>query len=99
MGSGYSVAVEPDHTETETETKVHVANPLLGDKRLCDAAKDRQAIREAIGSIPYTEYDYPFENLVFEGGGAKGAVYIGCLQVCMLTNCQHLPHSLIRRKF
>ena len=31
----------------------------------------------------YHDYDYPFENLVFEGGGAKGQVYIGCLQVSL----------------
>ena len=32
----------------------------------------------------YQDYDYPFENLVFEGGGAKGQVYVGCLQVSPL---------------
>ena len=32
----------------------------------------------------YHDYDYPFENLVFEGGGAKGQVYVGCLQVSSL---------------
>ncbi|GAB1601046.1 uncharacterized protein LOC115216501, partial [Argonauta hians] len=28
-----------------------------------------------------TDYEYPFENLVFEGGGNKGIAYCGCLKV------------------
>ena len=32
----------------------------------------------------YHDYDYPFENIVFEGGGTKGHSYIGCLQVTFL---------------
>jgi len=31
-----------------------------------------------------------FENLVFEGGGAKGQVYVGCMQVSYSLNCIHL---------
>lgn len=29
----------------------------------------------------YTGFDFPFENLVFEGGGNKGMAYVGALQV------------------
>lgn len=43
-----------------------------------DAVRDHA---EVIADIPYQQYEYPFENLVFEGGGAKGQVYIGCLEV------------------
>jgi len=45
---------------------------------------------DKISQIPYEEYEYPFENLVFEGGGAKGQVYVGCMQVSYSLNCIHL---------
>lgn len=35
---------------------------------------------EAININP-KEYDFPFENLVFEGGGNKGLAYCGAIQV------------------
>lgn len=38
-------------------------------------------VHEIIDKIDYRAYEYPFENLVFEGGGAKGQVYVGALQV------------------
>lgn len=44
----------------------------------------REKIRDTkknIADIAYEEYEYPFENLVFEGGGAKGQVYVGCVKV------------------
>ncbi|CAI9728168.1 XP_036362369.1uncharacterized protein LOC115216174 [Octopus vulgaris] len=31
--------------------------------------------------IDLKDYEYPFENLVFEGGGNKGIAYCGCLHV------------------
>ena len=36
---------------------------------------------EEIRAIDYMKYNYDFENIVFEGGGAKGAVYVGALEV------------------
>ena len=27
------------------------------------------------------QYEFPFENIVFEGGGAKGLAYVGAIQV------------------
>lgn len=39
------------------------------------------ALHQQILDIPYEEYEYPFENMVMEGGGAKGLVYVGALQV------------------
>ena len=36
---------------------------------------------EEIRAIDYKKYSYDFENIVFEGGGAKGAVYVGALEV------------------
>mgnify|MGYP001801457567 CR=1 FL=1 len=37
--------------------------------------------REDIKHIDYKKYEYDFENIVFEGGGAKGIVYAGALEV------------------
>lgn len=36
--------------------------------------------REAM-TVDHTKYIYPFENLVFEGGGNKGLAYCGALKV------------------
>lgn len=33
-------------------------------------------------NIDIKNYDYPFENLVLEGGGTKGMAYFGSVQVC-----------------
>ncbi len=38
----------------------------------------------------FSSCDYPFENLVFEGGGNKGTAYVGALQVCHY--CSFLYH-------
>jgi len=32
----------------------------------------------------YAGFDFPFENLVFEGGGNKGMAYVGALQVIIV---------------
>ena len=32
------------------------------------------------------KYEYPFENLVFEGGGAKGLAYCGVIRVSVKLN-------------
>ena len=32
----------------------------------------------------FKNYDFPFTNLVFEGGGNKGMAYVGSLQVTFL---------------
>ena len=33
------------------------------------------------------EYSYPFENLVFEGGGNKGLAYCGAIRVSNIYFC------------
>lgn len=37
--------------------------------------------REEDRNAHWKSYDYPFENLVFSGGGIKGYAYIGALYV------------------
>lgn len=32
-------------------------------------------------------YEFPFENIVFEAGGAKGIAYIGALRVSIASHC------------
>ena len=32
----------------------------------------------------FKDVEFPFENLVFEGGGNKGMAYVGALKVCSL---------------
>ena len=44
-------------------------------------AANMEAVNKQIEEIPYLEYEYPFENVAFEGGGAKGMVYVGAYRV------------------
>ena len=74
MGSGYSAASATTNISLES-----VSKSLY--KRHQD---ERDEVRRKIDEIDYREYEYPFENFVFKGGGAKGQVYIGCLEVLLL---------------
>ena len=39
--------------------------------------------------IDVKKYEFPFENLVFEGGGSKGIAYVGAIKVCcQIINCK-----------
>ena len=69
MGSSQSTAIQ-------TISVAHVSKSVV--KRQKD--KDDE-VRRKIDEIDYRDYEYPFENFVFKGGGAKGLVYIGCLEV------------------
>lgn len=40
-------------------------------------------------------YDYPFENLVFEGGGNKGLAYCGAVKVILLFTICHVIRCLL----
>ncbi|KAK6964897.1 hypothetical protein BgiMline_028873, partial [Biomphalaria glabrata] len=31
-------------------------------------------------NVNIKDYNFPYENLIFEGGGNKGLAYIGCLR-------------------
>ena len=48
-----------------------------GSKLLAAAIDDSKAIDDNI----FRNFEYPFTNLVFEGGGNKGMAYVGALQV------------------
>ena len=60
------------------------AATLLGSVGSLKAAETTERVRR--GSTSYEEdaykgFPFPFENLVFEGGGNKGMAYVGALQV------------------
>ena len=46
---------------------------------IATVADDLQAVDDDI----FKNYDFPFENLVFEGGGNKGMAYVGALRVSL----------------
>ena len=54
-----------------------------------------QGHREDIKLIDYQKYEYDFENIVFEGGGAKGIVYVGALEVGLNSSLFYLPFRVL----
>ena len=76
MGSSQSTEEhQADKTNVRTSHQSKYVSPYKQYK------DERDEVDKKISEIDYTEYEYPFENFVFEGGGAKGQVYIGCLKV------------------
>lgn len=53
----------------------------IGASQVRRTTNKLQALHQQIRDIPYQDYEYPFENIVMEGGGAKGLAYVGALQV------------------
>lgn len=53
-------------------------------KQFKQSLNELQEEDQEIADIDYEKYEYPFENLVFEGGGAKGQGYVGC---CEVSHC------------
>ena len=41
----------------------------------------RKAAKLRTDKVDFTQYSYPFENLVFEGGGVKALAYCGAVRV------------------
>lgn len=63
------------------------AATLLGSVGSLKAAETTERVRRGSTSHEedvYKGFAFPFENLVFEGGGNKGMAYVGALQVCIL---------------
>lgn len=56
---------------------------LSSSRLLATINDDKQAVDEDI----LKNYDFPFTNLVFEGGGNKGMAYVGALKVCSYFYC------------
>lgn len=52
-----------------------------GSKLLSAVVDDNNIIDDLI----FKNFEYPFTNLVFEGGGNKGMAYVGALQVSSVT--------------
>ncbi|KXJ23340.1 Uncharacterized protein R571 [Exaiptasia diaphana] len=61
------------------------AATLLGSVGSLKAAEVTERLSNKESSSPldesYQGFDFPFENLIFEGGGNKGMAYVGALQV------------------
>lgn len=90
------------------------AATLLGSVGSLKAAETTERVRRGSTSHEediYKGFSFPFENLVFEGGGNKGMAYVGALQVffsvfmllCsfVLTYCGHrfLHYRAFTRNF
>ena len=50
---------------------------VTSTKLLATVMDDKRAVEEDI----YKNFDFPFENLILEGGGNKGMAYVGALEV------------------
>lgn len=65
-------------------SKLVSAAALLGSVGSLAAAETTEKVgngNTAVEEEIYAGHDFPFENLVFEGGGNKGMAYVGALQV------------------
>lgn len=54
---------------------------VTSTKLLASVIDDKRAVEDDI----YKNFDFPFENLILEGGGNKGMAYVGALEVYFLT--------------
>lgn len=81
-------------SRTSLEPRIYEAATLLGSVGSMNAAEANERLRRGSTSCEeavYQGFPFPFENLVFEGGGNKGMAYVGALQVrsfdlfCSLT--------------
>ena len=52
-----------------------------GQKIVEDIVNKKKEEQSHILHVSYEEYEYPFENMAFEGGGTKGGVYAGVVKV------------------
>lgn len=71
-------------SKASLEPRIHEAATLLGSVGSMNAAEANERLRRGSTSCEeavYKGYPFPFENLVFEGGGNKGMAYVGALQV------------------
>ncbi|ESO84598.1 hypothetical protein LOTGIDRAFT_168663 [Lottia gigantea] len=80
MGNGASV--QPSKTEQDMQrrmTLIESQNSLSGIPVVEECQSLSQKDLEAMKIDP-KDYNFSFENLVFEGGGSKGAAYVGALR-------------------
>ena len=53
-----------------------------------DNISDITCIKPFVPEISFADYSFPFENLVFEGGGSKALAFCGAVRVS--SNCHIL---------
>lgn len=58
---------------------------------LTSVIDDKRAVEEDI----YKNFDFPFENLILEGGGNKGMAYVGALQVFFVSSTFFLALAFV----
>ena len=69
-------ALTPGDSIVSATSLIMAASPYL-ESRFVDGSR-------SLEDLFMSNQEYPFENLVFEGGGSKGMAYVGALQVCVI---------------
>lgn len=60
------------------------------DRRaMCNGVEEGTEASKLPQDVPFDRYCFPFENIVFEGGGSKGLAYCGAVRVSALTSIQN----------
>lgn len=78
---------DSDDSESDSDEHQPMALRSVGPKfRMADETSKPSEIED------FTCYDFPFENLVLQGGGAKGIAYIGAVQVLEKTGIMKNIH-------
>ncbi|XP_800195.4 uncharacterized protein LOC582782 [Strongylocentrotus purpuratus] len=60
--------------DDDDDDHIALGNDVLSETPCCDDDED------TINLIQYENFEYPFENIVFEGGGNKGLAYAGAVR-------------------
>ncbi|XP_059158896.1 uncharacterized protein LOC131942945 [Physella acuta] len=70
---------EEENNTTETDqTDSSTGTPLR--RRAIKHALSVDPVDQLAEKVRPEEYQFPFENLIFEGGGNKGLAYVGCIR-------------------
>lgn len=68
--------ITPGDSIVSATSLIMAASPYL-ESKFVDGSR-------SLEDLFIRSHEYPFENLVFEGGGSKGMAYVGALQVFMV---------------
>ena len=79
--SSFRSSLKPAKKDDDDDNVSMFCLSLEAQKSVEESVNKIKAQHQHILDIPYEDYEYPFENIAFEGGGCKGLVYLGVLQV------------------